>query len=171
MDECPIECPICLTAKPQEEMVVLHGSHTFHAACVKPWLLQKGSCPLCRSNDSVCAIIVAADPWVACIMDGYIRVSAYTEEYAEVKGWVACTPAEKDRMFGCIKYIHNKIPMYLSPGTRPHVYTLYEDDDVDRTAMLQEGFEMMDPLRDAVSAIMAFPVVHAQPPYGDFYVE
>jgi hypothetical protein len=170
MDVLHPECSICLTAKPQEEMVLLHGRHTFHAACVKPWLLQKGSCPLCRSNDSVCAIILAADPFVAAMMNQRMPVSAYTEEYVTVSGWVACTPAEKDQMFQWIR--KHRIRMHLIPGTRPHVYTLVEDDEFDRSAVLQEeGFEISDALRNAVSAIFDLPVAHAQPPYGDFYVE
>jgi hypothetical protein len=51
-------CPIC--ADPyleQEDILVVqlpcHGSHKFDLECVAPWLLSKGTCPMCRKDLTV----------------------------------------------------------------------------------------------------------------------
>ncbi|KAH7306586.1 hypothetical protein KP509_22G020700 [Ceratopteris richardii] len=45
------DCCICLEAFEAQEMVqrVPSCGHSFHHACIYPWLLLHGSCPLCRS--------------------------------------------------------------------------------------------------------------------------
>ncbi|KAI1122651.1 hypothetical protein F5Y10DRAFT_70900 [Nemania abortiva] len=48
-------CPICaekFVDDPYPLVVELpcHGSHTFDLECVGPWLLSKGTCPMCRMD-------------------------------------------------------------------------------------------------------------------------
>ena len=58
------QCPVCLQDMPSAceqqssnaELQVLECSHTFHAACIGPWLQRKQSCPLCRAP---CNVVVA----------------------------------------------------------------------------------------------------------------
>ena len=54
------QCPVCLTDIVQpgdnatdEKLQVLACGHTFHAACIGPWLKRKQSCPLCRAPCNV----------------------------------------------------------------------------------------------------------------------
>lgn len=42
------QCAICLDFDEEIEWRLLPCSHTFHADCVDPWLLQRGTCPSCR---------------------------------------------------------------------------------------------------------------------------
>lgn len=46
------QCAICFeTFKAGEHVRVLpHCNHVFHARCLDPWLLKKGSCPMCRCS-------------------------------------------------------------------------------------------------------------------------
>ena len=42
-------CSICLDGMCKgEETLQLSCQHTFHAACLRPWLARSGSCPLCK---------------------------------------------------------------------------------------------------------------------------
>lgn len=46
-------CTICLeNFKEKDECIILKCKHTFHKSCVRNWLLQRNSCPLCRSPAS-----------------------------------------------------------------------------------------------------------------------
>ena len=43
------QCAICVSEYlVNDEIVTLPCSHEFHWQCVKPWLLQHRSCPICR---------------------------------------------------------------------------------------------------------------------------
>lgn len=45
-------CAVCMEALQQGERVrALRGcDHLFHQACVEPWLLSRGTCPMCRAT-------------------------------------------------------------------------------------------------------------------------
>ncbi|XP_046347588.1 E3 ubiquitin-protein ligase ZNRF3-like [Haliotis rufescens] len=44
-------CAICLEGYQEEQVLrVLPCNHDFHRICVDPWLLNKGTCPLCKVN-------------------------------------------------------------------------------------------------------------------------
>ncbi|EFX03251.1 hypothetical protein CMQ_3180 [Grosmannia clavigera kw1407] len=48
-------CPICVERYLDDEYALVvelpcHASHRFDLECVGPWLLAKGSCPLCRTD-------------------------------------------------------------------------------------------------------------------------
>jgi hypothetical protein len=48
-------CPICAEPHLDDEHCLVvelpcHGSHRFDLECVAPWLLSKGTCPLCRKE-------------------------------------------------------------------------------------------------------------------------
>ena len=46
-------CTICLEDfEAKQECIVLRCKHAFHKKCVKNWLLQNNSCPLCRQPAS-----------------------------------------------------------------------------------------------------------------------
>lgn len=44
-------CSVCMEDMQEGERVrAVHGcDHLFHAACVEPWLLSRGTCPMCRT--------------------------------------------------------------------------------------------------------------------------
>ena len=42
------QCGICLDVNEEASWRLLPCSHMFHAECVDPWLLQRGTCPCCR---------------------------------------------------------------------------------------------------------------------------
>nr|CAD7438727.1 unnamed protein product [Timema bartmani] len=43
------KCPVCLKLHSLGEVVkVLPCNHSFHSACILPWLEKTNSCPLCR---------------------------------------------------------------------------------------------------------------------------
>nr|CAD7568477.1 unnamed protein product [Timema californicum] len=43
------KCPVCLKIHSLGEVVkVLPCNHSFHSACILPWLEKTNSCPLCR---------------------------------------------------------------------------------------------------------------------------
>lgn len=49
------QCPICAEDFLDDEYPLVvelpcHGSHRFMLECVGPWLLSKGTCPMCRKN-------------------------------------------------------------------------------------------------------------------------
>jgi hypothetical protein len=45
------QCTICLNNFLKDEIITtLSCSHVFHSPCLKQWMLQKTTCPLCRSN-------------------------------------------------------------------------------------------------------------------------
>lgn len=44
------ECGICLDVSDHLEWRLLPCSHYFHCSCVDPWLVQHGTCPVCRFN-------------------------------------------------------------------------------------------------------------------------
>ena len=48
----PVECAVCLSEfEPNEEVIKLpcNAKHIFHERCVKTWLEQNNSCPLCKA--------------------------------------------------------------------------------------------------------------------------
>jgi len=53
------DCTICLNAMhPKKERVVgLRCGHQYHKTCVKEWLLQKNTCPLCRTVIELSSVI------------------------------------------------------------------------------------------------------------------
>lgn len=56
-------CPICaerFVDDPYPLVVELpcHGRHTFDLECVGPWLLSKGTCPMCRKDLTVCVFLL-----------------------------------------------------------------------------------------------------------------
>eukprot|EP00761_Pharyngomonas_kirbyi_P007415 gb/GECH01007425.1/.p1 GENE.gb/GECH01007425.1/~~gb/GECH01007425.1/.p1 ORF type:complete len:253 (+),score=73.38 gb/GECH01007425.1/:1-759(+) len=42
------ECSICFTGLHAKYSVALPCSHVFHQSCIRQWLAQKSTCPLCR---------------------------------------------------------------------------------------------------------------------------
>ena len=42
-------CSICLNAE-QEAMVKTKCSHIFHSKCLAKWVIQKTTCPMCRTS-------------------------------------------------------------------------------------------------------------------------
>lgn len=47
----PDRCAICLGTMAQDQgLFTLECSHTFHEACVNPWLEAKSTCPNCRTT-------------------------------------------------------------------------------------------------------------------------
>jgi hypothetical protein len=47
------QCAICTCAyEVGEELMKLPCSHEFHVVCIKPWLISKHSCPICRFDIS-----------------------------------------------------------------------------------------------------------------------
>ena len=52
-DDEQYECVICTSPFADEENVTelkCHAKHIFHAECLKPWLENKMSCPICREE-------------------------------------------------------------------------------------------------------------------------
>jgi hypothetical protein len=45
-------CTVCMeTLRDGDRVRAVHGcDHLFHAACVEPWLLSRGTCPMCRAE-------------------------------------------------------------------------------------------------------------------------
>lgn len=43
-----IECAVCLCTEKDVMVVELFCKHTFHTACIRPWLAQNDKCPMCR---------------------------------------------------------------------------------------------------------------------------
>ncbi|MFT6765504.1 MAG: hypothetical protein ACJAZS_000382 [Alteromonas naphthalenivorans] len=44
-------CPICLAGMiPPQAIATTPCEHSFHHECLRPWIQQKNSCPLCRAN-------------------------------------------------------------------------------------------------------------------------
>ncbi|XP_006895410.1 PREDICTED: E3 ubiquitin-protein ligase DZIP3 [Elephantulus edwardii] len=41
-------CVICHENLSPENLSVLPCAHKFHAQCIRPWLIQQGTCPTCR---------------------------------------------------------------------------------------------------------------------------
>lgn len=63
-------CPICVERYLDDAYALVvelpcHASHRFDLECVGPWLLAKGSCPLCRTDlrkkKEVVVVVVAKD--------------------------------------------------------------------------------------------------------------
>ncbi len=51
MEDDGVECPICYERFDENETRVDLGcDHVFHSACIVKWLVQKDSCPMCRSK-------------------------------------------------------------------------------------------------------------------------
>lgn len=49
---CPDQCPICLEEyEGDHKMAACWCEHEFHETCLKTWLKQTKSCPLCRSTE------------------------------------------------------------------------------------------------------------------------
>lgn len=106
-------CAICLNDT-QNQQPLLCG-HAFHGACVDPWLLKHGSCPLCRARDCTQAIIYASDFTVAAAMDGFKPVSQFCEAGVVVHGWVLHSAAELAQMNQYVKR-HEMVFMQLTQG-------------------------------------------------------
>lgn len=52
LDE-PHECSICMEQYQNNEYIVnikCQGNHHFHSECVKPWIQQTMTCPICRDT-------------------------------------------------------------------------------------------------------------------------
>ncbi len=44
-------CPVCteaLAVGDEVQLLPCHAKHTFHVACLAPWLAQSNACPVCR---------------------------------------------------------------------------------------------------------------------------
>lgn len=49
------DCPVCLSVLTESEELCFctcTSKHVFHAACVKPWVAQHKSCPVCRGRSA-----------------------------------------------------------------------------------------------------------------------
>lgn len=46
------DCPICFDSIRQNEGFALPCMHVFHPRCIRPWLMENDSCPVCRRNVS-----------------------------------------------------------------------------------------------------------------------
>jgi len=45
-------CAICMEdIETTNEVITLRCKHCYHGDCIKKWLVQKMSCPTCRSNN------------------------------------------------------------------------------------------------------------------------
>jgi len=44
------DCPICFDSICQNEGVALPCMHAFHPRCIRPWLMEKDTCPVCRRS-------------------------------------------------------------------------------------------------------------------------
>jgi hypothetical protein len=53
-DGCPTECPICFADFEVGDKICWSNNadcvHTFHIACLEPWLMKHDECPLCRAQ-------------------------------------------------------------------------------------------------------------------------
>lgn len=148
MDE---ECVVCISSKTAAR-VSLSCGHAFHESCVEPWLLQKGSCPLCRDNNVASALIYAANPEVKFEMQDFKPVTPFWEDGVPMSGWVVYTRAELDRVNHWMRDNHMVFvqdEMHHMDNT--HVW-MFKQNALDR---------MLSDLRQQPQ----------QPPYGDFYVE
>ncbi|CAM9230246.1 unnamed protein product, partial [Lampetra fluviatilis] len=45
---CLPRCPVCLASLCGGLGTTLPCAHLFHHSCIKPWLQQTNSCPVCR---------------------------------------------------------------------------------------------------------------------------
>lgn len=46
-----VRCSVCLENFVEGELIrTVPCFHQFHAACVDPWLRQRGTCPVCKSG-------------------------------------------------------------------------------------------------------------------------
>lgn len=44
------DCPICFDSIRQNEGVALPCMHAFHPQCIRPWLMENDTCPVCRRS-------------------------------------------------------------------------------------------------------------------------
>jgi hypothetical protein len=47
-EETQRECPICFDKICENDGSALPCMHSFHTRCIRPWVLEKNSCPVCR---------------------------------------------------------------------------------------------------------------------------
>lgn len=164
MDE---ECVICINSKAASR-VSLYCGHAFHITCVEPWLLQKGTCPMCRSNDSVEALIYSSNPFLTSKMYGFKPVSQFLEDGILSSGWVIYTPDEMGQVMEWL----NKKHLFLHQGANTNaastlkVYMIVEDD-----VFYQNDDEVGEDINIDIPLPIIFIQEPQQPPYGDFYVD
>lgn len=49
--DAPLECPVCLGEfKSKDRILHLECLHSFHEACVDPWLEKHMNCPVCKTT-------------------------------------------------------------------------------------------------------------------------
>ena len=162
MDE---ECVICITSQAASR-VSLSCGHAFHSTCVEPWLLQKGSCPLCRSDDSVEALVYSSNPFLTSEMYGFKPVTQFLEDGILCSGWVIYTSNEMGHVMEWL----NKKQLFLHQGTNTNVkstlkvYMIVEDD-----VFFQD--EDDEDINIDIPLPIFFIQEPQQPPYGDFYVD
>ena len=149
MDE---QCVICLNSKTAAREVSLACGHAFHATCLEPWLLQKGSCPLCRASNVLTAAIYAANPAVALEMQGFKPVTPFFKDGVQLSGWVVYTPADMERVYQWMRGTH----------------MVLVQDDIYHMDALHVWLYKENVLDGILSSLRQQP---QQPPYGDFYVE
>jgi Ring finger domain len=176
-------CSICLDDMKETDESSLYCGHTFHTVCVEPWLLQQGSCPLCRSTDSVKGIIIAADPMVALRMNRWKPVASFRKEYfkTHMSGWVAYTQADMDCIVQWVN-LERPINMALVRGASlfteaaTAAYLLVEEHEEDNDHYFDSTDASSEDEDDDyiqlsfVASISSAPH-QQQPPYGNFYVE
>ena len=42
------DCPICFETLTTNNAVALACAHSFHPQCIRPWVMENNSCPVCR---------------------------------------------------------------------------------------------------------------------------
>jgi len=45
----PEDCSICLETQKEKELTILRCKHTFHQKCMRKWLENNRTCPMCRT--------------------------------------------------------------------------------------------------------------------------
>ena len=144
------QCDICLEAiHDLHRPVVLHDDHVFGESCIREWLSEKDTCPLCRK-----AICRENPIWVE--HEGIAVCVNYDEENLEFLRYLSrlsfsgSDHKRKDLANLCFRYMHGRAVMYFLGGLR-----------VDATQYRDYPTGMWEYLRDAAIADRVH-VVHAK---------